>query len=155
MEFYLKLILAVYKVTELFPKEGEELKLQIRTSADKALADLLLNRQTKIDDLLMLFDAAEAKNWIDPRNFAVLRCEYEKIKTNQSLLGPKVTKTRHRKILDIINERNKVQVRELAQVFPDLSRRTLIRDLEELFHNGIVVRTGSGRGVCYANKIVT
>jgi predicted HTH transcriptional regulator len=155
MEFYLKLILAAYKVTELFPAEGEELKSQIRESANQALADLLLNRQAKIDDLLTLFSEAEAKNWVDSRNFAVLRREYGKIKIDQPFPIHRVTKPRHKKILDIINERNRIQVSGLAQVFPGLSRRTIIRDLEELFHNGIVIRTGSGRGVSYSNKIVT
>lgn len=159
MEFYLKLILAVYKVTELFPAEGEELKSQIRESANRALADLLLKHYEsfsgRIKELADFFDAAESKNWVDPRNFAVLRREYEKIKISQPASAAKVTKPRHKKILDIISGKNKVQVGELAHVFPGLSRRTLIRDLEELFHNGVVVRTGSGRGVRYAYRIVT
>jgi hypothetical protein len=41
-EYFIKLTLAVYRVTELFLEE--ELKFQIRESANKVLADLILNR---------------------------------------------------------------------------------------------------------------
>src|SRR3989344_5438369 len=80
-EHLLKLTLAAYKVTAIFPVE-EELGLKIRESADKILAGLLLNKSDEncsrlIKEILGLFDLAEKKNLVDSRNLAVLRSEYD------------------------------------------------------------------------------
>ncbi len=165
IEHFLKLTLAIYRVTELFPKEGEDLKYQIRKSANKVLADFLYNQDENgsrtIKGLLGLFKEAEAKNWVDSRNFLVLYREYDKliksVKTveNHSCLMSTIKQDSDRrdKILEAVNKNGKVKVRDLAQLFPQLNRRTLIRDLEKLCRSGQVVRVGSnGRGVYYTKN---
>jgi len=166
-DFYIKLILAVYRVTELFP-EGEPLKWQIRESANKILIDLITdnkpeNISQEIKAIKNYFALAEAQNWLDSRNFFVLRREYDKI---ESLINTGKTveksfsrfnenhlnKRRQEKILEILKEKDRIQTKELIQRFPQISKRTLIRDLEELYRAGIVVRVGNGRASCYNIK---
>ncbi|RLC33882.1 MAG: hypothetical protein DRZ76_03755 [Candidatus Nealsonbacteria bacterium] len=181
-EHLIKLTLAVYKVTELFPEE--ELKHQIRESANKILADFILlysdaRRPNNLADLLRLFKEAEAKNWVDSRNFLVLYREYDRVreliprgincgKTVFVRHSPETKPTagegnffsqkrgssqnnhRKEKIMEAIKRNGKVKVRDLSQLFPQFHRRTLIRDLEKLCQSGAVVRVGSnGRGVYY------
>ena len=153
MEFFLKLTLAVHKVTELFP-EREQLKDQIRELADQALADFLLKHEQKgsrrIKELMGFFDLAEAKNWVDPRNFVVLRREYGKIEMNKPV---RAVSGRKEKILETINGNRKTKLGGLVKTFPDVNRRTLLRDLEEFTKTGLLIRNGSGRGIHYVTNV--
>ena len=164
-DFYIKLTLAVYKVTELFPKD-ESLKRNIRDLANEILT-ALINKQGEdisrlIEDLNNLFDSAQAQNLVDSRNFLVLRREYAKIENSakkqaKTLSGktvekPRTTQNRKQEILRILQEKKKIQLRELTQTFPQVSKRTLMRDLEEFYQSGIVVRVGNGRASCYNIK---
>ncbi len=183
-ERYLKLTLAVYKVTDLFP-EREELRQQIRASANKVLADLIWsNPHLQVEEICGeigvlegFFDQAKERELADPRNFAVLKREYENVlnyvqnsrisenqadlfsagKTVEKFLPQpkpiKKSKNRKEKVLEIMNKKERVKVKELVGAFPQVSRRTLLRDLEELYRGGVIVRTGSGRGASYSIKL--
>jgi len=198
-ERYLKLTLAVYRVTDLFP-EREGLRQQIRGSANKILADLIWSNPhlrveeicREIEALKGFFDQAQEKELVDPRNFAVLKREYEnilnyvqnsRVSENQtdlfstgktvparqspdgsrplaggekSFSKPKSerrARSRKEKVLEIINKKERVKVKELMGAFPQVSRRTLLRDLEELYRGGVIIRTGSGRGASYSIKL--
>ena len=110
-DFYIRLTLAVYKVTELFPKD-EPLRQNIRDLANEILIGLI-NEQEK----------------------------------------PITTQNRKQEILRVLQEKKKIQLRELIQTFPQVNRRTLMRDLEELYRAGTVIRVGNGRGSCYNIKL--
>lgn len=56
---------------------------------------------------------------------------------------------RQRKVLNIIQQKKEVQISELSKRFPQVSRRTLLRDLEKLCQKGLVKREGEGRGAYY------
>lgn len=147
MEFYLKLTLAVHKVTELFPAEGQELKSQILEAANKVLANLLCgknNSRRATESLMQFFDLAEVKNWVDRRNFEVLRREYGKIEKPAPIIAG-----RKEKLLKALASNDKTRLRDLVKVFPDINRRTLLRDLEEFTKTGLIVRNGGGRGIHY------
>ena len=184
-DFYIKLTLAVYQVTELFP-QSEPLRLQTRELANKILADLLINQGEKssrpIQDLKNLFDLAESQNWVDSRNFLVLCREYDKIEKfcvenmgktvparnasparqpDGSLGGghsdaggekPLTTQKRKQEILRVLQEKKRIKAKELTKDFPQISKRTIIRDLEELYQAGVVVRVGNARASCYNIK---
>jgi hypothetical protein len=84
----IKLTLAVYQVTGLFP-ENEPLRHQIRQKANDILADFIslnfLNFKKQeiskeVNIILAYFSVAEEQNWVDNRNFSVLRREYKKIR---------------------------------------------------------------------------
>lgn len=84
----IKLTLAVYNVTGLFP-ENEPLQHQIRQKANDILADFInigsptLKREgisREVQVILAYFSVAEQQNWVDSKNFLVLSREYRKIK---------------------------------------------------------------------------
>lgn len=160
-EHLLKLTLAVYKVTALFPA-GEELGPRIRESAD----NILCNENTfrYIADIFELFDLAEKENFVDPRNFFVLRREYEKIRQisdNGKTSGKTVENPfsqssngngnnhRQEKILAVMSSNGMVKIGDLIKMFPGINRRTVLRDLGKLCQTGAAVKNGNGRGAHY------
>ena len=169
-DFYIRLYLAVYRVTELFP-DKEALKNDIRISANEILVDLINNHyestSRSIDNLNGLFDLAGEQNWVDKRNFLVLSREYNKIqrlinagKTVENSFSKKrgfspKTQKRKEKILELLKENNKIKLGDLTKVFPNINRRTLIRDLENLNQVSLVAKNGNGRGIYYTVRNVT
>jgi len=83
----IKLTLAVYQVTGLFP-ENEPLQHQIRQKANDILAGFInigltskreeILRQIQV--ILAYFSVAKQQNWVDSKNFLVLDREYKKIR---------------------------------------------------------------------------
>ena len=153
IEYLIKLTSAVYRVTELFLEK--ELKFKVRESANRVLADLICSQNSGSDypvkELLELFKKAEAKKWIDSRNFLVLQREYGKIQKlfSKSLKKIKFNNSRQREIYNILKEKKNIQLRELMPSFSQVSRRTLVRDLEELCRAGVVKKNGEGAGTNY------
>ena len=162
IEHCLKLTLAVYRVTELFPETGEDLKWQIRESANRILADLLMNQGEKSSrPIKELFEKVERQNWVDSRNFLVLKREYDKIqqirpirKNSGKTVENSSPKNNHRqkKILEVIDGNGKTKISELLRLFPEISRRTVLRDLGKLCRAGMTVRNGNGRGIYYTKN---
>lgn len=86
-EDIIKLTVAVYRVTENFP-ENEALRFQIRQKANNILADFIClgmnpgkkeSVKREIEVLCAYFYIAESQNWVNNKNFLVLRQEYGKI----------------------------------------------------------------------------
>ena len=160
----LELTLAVYKVTAIFPakESAANLGFQIRESAGRILADFLLNQfescSQDIGEILRLFGTAEEKNWVDSRNFSVLKREYDKIRQSiapgegSGKIVDKFNNHRQDKIIEAINENGKVRIGELVDLFPGLNRRTVLRDLDKLCQTGVAVRNGNGRGAYYVKN---
>ncbi len=161
-DFYIKLTLSVYRVTELFP-ENETLKHEIRNLANEILANLIINNfkdcSRNIKSLKDLFSLAEKQDWVDSRNFFVLHREYDKIKrpinTGKPVEKPRTTKNRKEKILETFQENKKIKIGDLTKIFPNINRRTLLRDLENFSQAGLIIRNGNGRGACYMLKNAT
>jgi hypothetical protein len=176
-EYFIRLTLALYRVTELL-SEKEPLRMKIREKAGEVLADLILASksnpgldrdpafkiQKNLDILDAFFDLALSQNWIDSRNFLVLREEYGKIRENlknknpiqkRALLSPAKQQSpgfelsfRQKKILEILRK-EKSQIRDLQKFFPGVSKRTLRRDLEDLIEKKQVKRRGQWNLVFY------
>ena len=161
-DFYIKLTLAVYRVTELFP-EKEPLKRDIRDLANEILTNLINhqfeNGSRNIKTLKDLFDLAENQNWVDSRNFFVLHREYDKIErlinTGETVEKPRTTQKRKQRILETLEGNSKIKVGDLIKIFPDTNRRTILRDLENFSQAGLVVKSGNGRGACYKLRNAT
>jgi hypothetical protein len=99
----IKLTLAVYQVTALFP-ENEPLQHQIRQKANDILAGFInigssfskreeILRQIQV--ILAYFSVAKQQNWVDSKNFLVLDREYKKIRDfflKSPLKQPKIAK---------------------------------------------------------------
>ena len=56
---------------------------------------------------------------------------------------------REKKILEILEEKGKAQVQDLQKFFPNISKRTLRRDLESLLKKGLVQRSGEWSRIFY------
>lgn len=91
-DYFIKLTVALYKVTDLFPKD-EPLKYQIRQIANQILALLLSQNPTRnslkineiLDNINILFgyfDLAKSQNWVNQKNIEILFEEYKKIQEN-------------------------------------------------------------------------
>ncbi|MCK4781617.1 DeoR family transcriptional regulator [Candidatus Parcubacteria bacterium] len=195
-EYIIKLTLALYRVTELFP-EKEPLKDKLRERALKILGDLapyyfssdssiLDSRKSEIDKtakdieaLEDLLEIAQSQNWVDFRNFLVLNQEYvnirkgliyasldanstgiiqekDKLIEKKSKELPKKAKIspRQEKILEFLKKQEKAQVWELQKFFPEKTKRTLRRDLENLLSQGLIERIGKWNETFYKIKSV-
>ncbi len=92
-----KMTLALYRVTELFPK-NEPLKFFLRQKANRIMTDSVLiflknpisltkNQKDKIREQVLrdikiiqrYFEIAKDQDWVDKRNFFVLEREYDRI----------------------------------------------------------------------------
>lgn len=158
-DFYQKLALAVYRVTEFFP-EKEPLKFHIREQADKILANLVSanphpenigNKDDLLKDIKILygyFDLAGAQNWVDLRNFSVLKREYGRVQE----LFEKPLGNRQDKILEAVDGNGMVKIGDIIKLLPGVNRRTVLRDLDKLCQTGAMVRNGNGRGAHYVKN---
>ena len=59
---------------------------------------------------------------------------------------------RQEKILAVLKEKEKAQVWQIKQIFPQVSKRTLRRDFENLFKRGIIERIGERNETFYQLK---
>ena len=172
-DYFTQITSSLYNLTLLFPKK-DPLRYKMRGLADDILAGLISlphtdpkeskNTISKIrkdlDVLDSFFGIVKSQNWVSSSNILEIQGEYSKIrKATEGFEELKKTvpatekisplNERQQKILEILREKKRVQIGELAEVFPQLSKRTLIRDLEELMYRALVKREGSGRGVVY------
>ena len=173
--YIIKLTLALYRVTELFPAK-EPLKFFLREKADEILADFVCGeRKSKfsesiLEDIEILqnyFKIAEKQNWVDEKNFLVLEREYVKIsrwvkepkelkeskkgKTQEkmSLMEENYDNKRREKILEILRKKRKAQTGEFEKFFPEVTKRTLRRDFQYLLDKRLVKRVGNANRTFY------
>ncbi len=120
-----------------------------------------------IGALLNCLKLARFQGWINDISFLIVFNEYEKIKKKigppavppvqfmqASAPEPNVKKTlklsdRQQKILKFLKSNQKAQVMDLLAVLPDVTKRTIRRDLDELLKTGRVAREGEFNQVLY------
>ena len=129
----------------------------------------------KLEVLDGFFEVAKNQNWIKPEDLLNLQKEYSKLKGQLKLKAEpiksevKLTQVRplqkseltevrpvqnsmnerQEKILAVLKEKEKVQVWQIKQIFPQVSKRTLRRDFENLFKRGIIERIGERNETYY------
>ena len=67
----------------------------------------------------------------------------------QKILDSNPPTTRQGKILDFLKEKGKVQVWQVKEIFPEVSKRTLRRDFNNLLKEGIIERIGERNDTFY------
>ncbi len=65
---------------------------------------------------------------------------------------PSKMSERQRRILEILKNKDKAQVWELQKVFPQVTKRTLRRDLDDLLQQNLIIRLGEWNSVSYQVK---
>jgi Fic family protein len=157
-EKLIELTKRVYRLTQLFPKK-EPLRYKIREITDEILANLL--RETKnptIKDWEILdsfFEIAKEQNWVSPREIFQIQKDYknlfEEIRFETKEDRPSISE-RQKKILEILKEKGKIQVGQVKEFFPNVSKRTLRRDFQSLVKKGIIERIGEKNKTFYQLK---
>ena len=166
-EFFLKLAYATYKVADVLPQD-EEVRGNIKDTATNIVAHLLLPEKERdglyivkeVQRLQEYFNTAKSKQWINPENFLILEREYDKIiglseqyqQISASVPSTPSLSERQKKILEILRSKEKTQVWELQKVLPEVTKRTLRRDLDDLLQLNIVERQGEWNEVFYRLK---
>ena len=134
----------------------------------KTLQSKLLEEVCEIQEC---FVQARAKRFLNRNEFLLFQKEYNNIKRKWGTLtstkeikqverrgafletekGFKEEELRERekKILEILEEKGKAQVQDLQKFFPNISKRTLRRDLESLLKKGLVQRSGEWSRIFY------
>ena len=171
-ENFLKLANAAYKVIEFFP-ESDPLKNRAK---DRVLAIMSAlggspeggenSIQEDIDILLGYFWLAKCQGWLNSANYLIICAEYKNIKSQTSQIQQKpngstaveplkiagtkdVLAARQLKILDFLENNQKAQVMDLQKILPDVTKRTIRRDLDELLESGEIIREGEFNEVFY------
>ena len=206
---FIRLAFAAHRVADSLPQE--EVKQEIKESANTILADLILFAEKdgisserrkylvpqlmrQIDILLVYLDKAKREGWMNAENFSILEIEYARIKSFLELFediqepvvshvakveenrvpeqrekkekamsgqassvgSSKKEKSdlseRQRKILMFLRTKNTAQVWELQKVLPQVTKRTLRRDLDGLLQLKLVERKGEWNTVVYELK---
>ncbi|MCX6789395.1 MAG: DeoR family transcriptional regulator [Candidatus Gribaldobacteria bacterium] len=78
------------------------------------------------------------------------RSEVVKIKIAPDFSG---LKDRHKKIIQVLRQKASAQIRDFNKVLPEVTKRTLRRDLDFLLHQGLVTRFGDKSKTEYKIKV--
>ncbi len=174
-----RLASAVYRVTNFFSDGGVlknqirekagEIVLEINAfwGSDRS-EKKCYTIKIDMEGLKALFNIAQGQNWVKPINLEVLTRGYTNLERELEEIVVKTPKTsflsendksspklrynsenRQSQILGYLKNNGHVQIAQVCQFFPQVSRRTLIRDLDGLTKSGLIQRNGAGRGICY------
>ncbi len=132
-------------------------------SNEKESLELAHEIRKGIEPLDSFFELAKAQNWVSSSDitdiqskYLVIKEEIEKfenhVKENTVAKEKKVVapteelpmelNSRQKKIIGLLQERDRVQVSDVKSALPDITKRTIRRDFEYLLQSGFVRRTG-------------
>ena len=157
-EYFIKLTQNLYRLTLLFPKK-EPLRYKMREIAN----NILLNpNEDDFETLDSFLEVAKMQNWVSPFNVLEIQNEYDKlrqglfqevVKKPEAVVKPGFTNIkvseRQKKILQILKNKEKVQVWQVKETFPEITKRTLRRDFESLLNQGFIKRIGQRNDTFY------
>lgn len=129
---------------------------------------LIFETKKNLEIISSYFEVTKWQNWVSYFDILEIKEKYDKIKSDllelKSVEKPKAEQIlvqikkpafdkgldkRKEKILDILREKEKIQVWELNKILPDVSKRTLRRDFEQLLKQGLVQRIGERNNTFY------
>lgn len=166
--FLIQLTNNLYRLTLFFPKK-EPLRYKMRDLATDILAK---PNEKDLDVLHSYFEVALSQNWVSPSDILAIKEEYDNLKgelkevkeEKKSVsvaleIKPQTVPVlnnhnpdRKERILDFLKQNGKVQVWQVKQLMPDVSKRTLRRDFEYMLEQGLVERIGERNDTFYKMK---
>jgi len=160
----------LYRLTLFFPKK-EPLRYKMRELADDILAK---PKERDFEVLDSFLEVAFVQNWVSPSDILAIRKEYdnlkEELKEGKSSADsekkkdnpidlevpaemlpalPYYNSTRQEKILAFLKENGRAQVWQVKQILPEVTKRTLRRDFENMLKQGIIERVGEKNDTFY------
>jgi hypothetical protein len=129
-----------------------------------------------IEILNNFFEVAKFQNWVKIKDILEIQEEYGRIKDSlkteiekpkiihlpqamprarEFMSSPRVetqmasNSNRKQKIIEILKEKDKIQVWEVKKIFPEVTKRTLRRDFENLLRQGLIERIGERNNTYY------
>lgn len=176
-EKYLKIISATYKVIDFLP-EAEPLKNRTKEKVLEIMDGLVSARNhgkilADIEVLESYIDLAKNQQWISVLNSAILLEQYNVLKNEIKNSAPKETvkeisskpiikkvvqpesrnqsnfTSRQQQILKALASAQLAQVADFKKIMPNVSKRTLRRDLDGLLKRGVIARVGKFNQVVY------
>ena len=163
-----------YKMRELADNILDSLISVLNTNSSVPQS-LVSETEKDLEVLDSFFEVAKSQNWVSISEILNLQKDYSKVKEDFKKFsgGKNISETeisknflviskdnsravpesqislRQEKILDILKEKEKLQVKDLKDVFPQVSKRTFRRDFERLMKNGLVIRIGEKNNTFY------
>ncbi len=157
-------LVLIYETSGWASFQKEKIKVQISEDVDILLGYLWIGK---------------SQGWLNSVNYLIVSTEYEKIKkevapileptinpsnpvlnntepkapnfsisNKQNLPSVKLT-VRQEQIVEFLEKNNKAQVMDLQTVLPNVTKRTIRRDLDELLKVGQIIRMGDFNQVFY------
>lgn len=165
--YFIQLTNNLYRLTLFFPKK-EPLRYKMRELADS----ILINPNEKdLEVLNSFFEIAKNQNWVSVSDILAIQGEYDSLKKELEEkkltavdfstdregkiieVGPQSISLRQEKILAFLRENGRAQVWQLKQIFPEVTKRTLRRDFEQMLGQGLIERLGERNNTFYQVKI--
>jgi len=140
-----KLTNTTYKLIEYFP-DSDPLK---KKAKEKTLSVFENQSLADIDILLGYFKLARKMGWLDGTNYLILAGEYEKLKPGAVPYKIQQLTNRQNLIVDFLDKNGQGQVMDILKVIPNVTKRTIRRDIDELLKIGQVERVGTFNTVSY------
>lgn len=113
--------------------------LEVQEKYDKIKCDLEKEDSEEEKSLKMEFSPLVKPNKVAPDPVLI-------VKENKNL------DSRKEKILEFLKEKEKVQVWQVKEIFPQITKRTLRRDFEKLLRQGLIERIGERNETFYKLK---
>ncbi len=146
-----KITSAVYKILDGLP-ESDPLKNKAKEKALLVMENLDLADIEILENYLAI---GKNQGWIDSMNFLIITKEYGLIKSSiqkkipmqslqlvQSGNVEDFLTDRQKNILKILAKQEKIQVQDVIKEIPNITKRTVRRDLDDLLKKRKIVRIG-------------
>ncbi len=145
-------------------------------SSEKEEREILFSFEKDLDVIKSYFEVAKWQNWANYFDILELQEDYDRIKgalkeemgklKKEDNKGEEFKKVkveqvseekeelgeRKEEIVKILSKVNRIQVGEVSELMPSVSKRTLRRDFQKLVEKGIVERTGNKNDTFYRLK---
>jgi len=144
---YLILLKEYNKIKDQIKPPEKSIKKTLEITLKLENTSLTIEKSKKYEKPETIEDLINLKPIVVP---PLSSAEAKESPRNQRLsLQPDKAAERHQKILEIINNMGKAQVSDIIKEIPNITKRTIRRDLDELLKKAKIIRNGEWNRVSY------